>query len=134
MSHDTIWLIHAPVPPILERALGYYGTARFVTFFWNNKNSKLWYLDEYSQLGSGSWVAWWVYCTHPKLTPYLKPFEIVNNAQVTSFCILLDRTRRLTGITKLNPPSPHVQLSSESHLFENTAPSECIVELVQWLG
>jgi hypothetical protein len=53
---DFTGLTHlaVPVPPMLERAIGYTGEARFVSFYWIPGGDETYY-DDGQRAGTGKW-------------------------------------------------------------------------------
>ena len=56
MSRDTFQPLLLPVPPMLEAALGYPGTARYVAFYWLPGGDELMWDDGWSS-ADGSCMA-----------------------------------------------------------------------------
>lgn len=138
LTHEkAIWLIRAPVPPILEQALGYFGSALYVAFFWSGAVSQLQYIDSALESGTGDWAGWCLYSCHPKVRPHLSPFHFGSDRSAAFHWFLLDRTKRLSGVL---PPCDCLVCSRLSNSATTIRRSSHInstvqlAELVRWLG
>ncbi len=85
----------APVPPMLEEALGYYGKAGLVAFYWARCGDELASIDS---LGNGyvgaNWNAWLVFVRHPAIAPFLSLFDLGSSEDEAKHWLLLDRKQR----------------------------------------
>jgi hypothetical protein len=58
-----------PVPPMLAKAIGYTGEARYVSFQWTPYGDEADYADGRLS-GTGNWQAFLAYIRHPVVSPY----------------------------------------------------------------
>lgn len=82
-----------PVPPMLEEALGYVGTARWVAFHWTPYGDELQY-DDGTLSADGSWHAWLTFVRHLRIAPVLAPYHFGNSEEEAQHWLLLDRETR----------------------------------------
>jgi len=66
MSTETLQALTLPVPPMLEAALGYPGTARYVAFYWIPAGDELLW-DEGWRSADGAWQGWLTFTRHPRV-------------------------------------------------------------------
>ena len=67
---SNLEILRIPVPPMLEQALGYDGSARWVAFYWEPAGDEVMY-DDGRASGDGDWWAWLAYVDHPAVGPGL---------------------------------------------------------------
>lgn len=93
---DRLIRLLAPVPPMIEAALGYYENADFVAFYWAQSGDEL---ASHDSLGNGyvgaNWNAWQVFVQHPVIEPFLSPFDLGNSDVEARHWLLLDRKQRV---------------------------------------
>src|SRR5918992_3269646 len=65
--------LNVPVPPMLAKAIGYKGKARFVSFHWTPSGDEAYYSDGRIS-ATGNWQAYLAYIRHPAVSPLLKRF------------------------------------------------------------
>jgi hypothetical protein len=93
MDLSTFAPLSVPVPPMLEEALGYTGTARLVAFYWTPMGDEAMY-DDGVQSGDGEWPAWLSFVQHPKVEPQLGPYDLGSSESEARHWLVLDRTAR----------------------------------------
>ncbi len=82
-------LAGCPVPPGLERAMGYDGELRYVAFYWTPYGDEVVY-DDGTQSGDGDWQVWLLYVRHPKIRPFLTQLELGSSDTEARHWLLLD--------------------------------------------
>jgi hypothetical protein len=87
-----------PVPPMLERALGYDGDAPLVAFWWTPYGDELCYADGRIELCGGNWSAWLDYINHPRVVPYLAHYDFGTSELEGEHRLLLDRRSRTLAV------------------------------------
>jgi len=85
--------LSVPVPPMLEAALGYAGTARYVAFYWIPAGDELLW-NEGWQSADGAWQGWLTFTRHPRVAPALAPYEFGDSDTPATHWLLLDREAR----------------------------------------
>jgi hypothetical protein len=93
MRLDTFQPLSLPVPPMLEAALGYPGTARYVAFSWLPGGDELIWDDGWSS-ADGAWAGWLQWTRHPRVAPCLRPFHFGDSDTPATHWLLLDREAR----------------------------------------
>ncbi len=82
-----------PVPPSLAGALGYGGEARYLAIWWNAAADEAIWSD-----GRTTTDAWWhgflAYVQHPRVEPYLEPYDLVSSEEPAAYYLLLDLVER----------------------------------------
>jgi hypothetical protein len=91
-----------PVPPMLERALGYDGDAPLVAFWWTPGGDELCYADGRVELCGGNWGAWLDYVNHPRVVPYLAHYDFGSSELEGEHRLLLDRHSRTLAVADRN--------------------------------
>jgi hypothetical protein len=83
----------APVPPMLEQAIGYTGEARLVSFYWIPGGDETYY-DDGQRAGTGNWQGYLAYVQHPAIHPLLAPYDLGSSDREGTHSLILDRTER----------------------------------------
>ncbi len=86
-----------PVPPMLEAAVGYSGTARFVAFYWMPAGDEAMY-DDGRISADGHWDAYLAFVQHSSVWPELRPYNLGNSDQEAEHWLLLDRQERVLSV------------------------------------
>jgi hypothetical protein len=85
--------ITAPVPPMLEKAIGYSGFAHFVSFYWTFKEDRAYYFD--GMVGStGEDHAYLEYIQHPEIKQLLTDYHLGDSKNEAQHALILDREER----------------------------------------
>lgn len=96
MMPKTLIRLLVPVPPMLEQAFGYDGSADYVAFYWSEVGDELAFNDSHglSSVG-GRWDAWQTFVQSPAIQRYLEPFDFGSSDSTAKQWLLLDRKNRL---------------------------------------
>ena len=88
-------LIHlkAPVPPLLAKALGYKGNARYISFNWTPFGDEVDYSDGRLS-ATGNWQAYLAYIQHPAVSPFLEGYDLGSSESEAKHALLLDRVQQ----------------------------------------
>jgi hypothetical protein len=82
---------------MLEEALGYAGTARWVAFSWEPCGDELRYHDG-AVSADGSWHAWLTFVRHRRIAPPLASYHFGNSEAEAQHWLLLDRETRTLSV------------------------------------
>jgi hypothetical protein len=82
-----------PVPPMLEKAIGYHGEARFVSFHWTPGGDEADY-DDGQRAGTGEWQGYLAYIQHPTVHPLLTHYDLGSSDSEAKHALILDRQER----------------------------------------
>jgi hypothetical protein len=85
----------APVPPMLEQALGYdhEHPTTWVSFYWEPAGDELLY-DDGRRSGDGEWHAWLLYIHHRVVAPHLVRYDLGSSDAPARHRLVLDRRAR----------------------------------------
>lgn len=97
MTTETLHALTIPVPPMLEAALGYPGTARYVAFYWIPAGDELMW-DEGWRSTVGAWQGWLVFTRHPWVAPALVSYNFGDSDTSATHWFLLDRETRTCAV------------------------------------
>jgi hypothetical protein len=78
---------------MLEAALGYTGTARYVAFYWVPAGDELVW-DAGWRSADGEWQGWLTFTRHPRVAPALAPYHFGDSDTPPTHWLLLDREAR----------------------------------------
>ena len=92
-SFDGLTLLPVPVPPILEKAVGYPGDARFVSFYWTPGGDEADY-DDGQRADTGEWQGYLAYIQHPVVHPLLAEYNLGSSDSEAKHALILDRQER----------------------------------------
>jgi predicted DNA-binding protein (UPF0251 family) len=99
-SLEGLTPIIAPVPPMLEKAIGYSGEARFVSFHWTPGGDEA-YFDDGQSGGTGNWQGYLAYVQHPTVHPLLAHYDLGNSDSEAHDALILDRQERRVYIASI---------------------------------
>jgi hypothetical protein len=88
--------LNVPVPPMLAKAIGYTGEARFVSFQWTpygDKGDKTDYSDGRGS-GTGNWQAFLAFIHHPTVSPQLKGYDLGSSDSEAKHALILDQAQQ----------------------------------------
>src|SRR5581483_6855994 len=100
--------LHVPVPPMLEQALGYEGSATWVSFYWEPAGDEAMY-DDGRVSGTGEWDAFLVYTRHRRGAPSLAPYNLGSSDAPAHHRLVLQRQTRTLYIAPASEAARHVQ-------------------------
>jgi len=92
-SLEELTLLKVPVPPMLEKAIGYHGEARFVSFHWTPGGDEADY-DDGQRAGTGEWQGYLAYIQHPTVHPLLAHYDLGSSDSEAHHSLILDRQER----------------------------------------
>jgi hypothetical protein len=81
--------LNVPVPPMLAKAIGYTGKARFVSFQWTPYGDETDYSDGRVR-ATGNWQAFLAYIQHPAISPHLGDYDLGSSESEAKHALLLD--------------------------------------------
>src|SRR5687768_817452 len=122
---DDITPLNIPVPPMLAKAMGYKGDARFVSFQWTPYGDEADYSDGRLS-GTGNWQAFLAYIQHPVVSPFLQEYDLGSSDSEARHALILDRNKHQIMIASVKearkfleaqwPPQPTIRMSKEEYL------------------
>jgi hypothetical protein len=89
---DRTTPLNVPVPPMLSKAMGYTGEARFVSFQWTLYGDESDYSDGRLS-GTGNWQTFLAYIQHPAVSPYLEEYDLGSSDSEARHALILDRDK-----------------------------------------
>jgi len=95
MTMEGLTRLGAPVPPMLEEAIGYEGTARLVAFYWEPGGDEAAYHDGRRGLVGANWHAYLTYTRHAAVAPHLAGYAPGNADEPARHWLVLDRAARV---------------------------------------
>jgi hypothetical protein len=82
-----------PLPPFVEGALGYGGEARYLAIWWKaDADEAIW--SDGRTTTDGWWQGFLAYVQHPRVEPYLEPYDLVSSEEPAAYYLLLDLVDR----------------------------------------
>jgi len=108
-----------PVPPMIEEALGYTGSSRFVAFYWKPSLAGFCWCDSQESRPSSFGAVWLTFAQHRRVHPFLEHFNLGAGDSDAEQWLLLDRVKRQflvgvpTEIAAFLSSVPHETLSAE---------------------
>jgi hypothetical protein len=117
--------LNVPVPPLLSKAIGYPGKARYVSFQWTPYGDEADYSDGRLS-GTGNWQGFLAYIQHPAVSPFLKEYDLGSSDSEARHALILDRNKLEIMITPVReaqaflsaqwPPQPPIRMNKEEYL------------------
>ncbi len=117
--------LQAPVPPMLAKAIGYTGDARFVSFHWTPYGDEVDYSDG-RMSATGNWHPFLTYIQHPAVSPHLGDYDFGSSDSEATHALILDRKNQTLYVapvkeaaaflTKQRLPWPPIRMSQEEYL------------------
>ena len=97
-----------PVPPMLERALGYEGDAARIAVYWKLAGDEV-EVDD-GRLGQhGEWDNFLLYTQHRAVAPYLVPYDLGSAHTPAQHWLVLDRQARRWYVAPAREAAQHVR-------------------------
>ena len=90
----TLTPLDAPVPPMLEDAIGYDGPARWVAFYWQSAGDECCWDDGRASLTGANWGAYLAYTQHRAVWPHLALYDFGSSDEPARHWLVLDRETR----------------------------------------
>jgi len=90
----------APVPPMLGKAIGYNGEARFVSFHWTPGGDEADY-DDGQRAGTGEWEGYLMFVGHPTVYPHLTQYNLGDSDSEAQHALILDRQERALYVASI---------------------------------
>lgn len=84
----------APVPPMLETAIGYDGDARWVAFYWQPAGDEACWSDGQRARCGANWPVYLAYIGHSTVRRHLAAYNFGNSDTAADHYLLLDRDTR----------------------------------------
>jgi hypothetical protein len=119
--------LNVPVPPMLAKAIGYTGDARYVAFKWTPYGDEALYNDGRLS-ATGNWQAFLAYIQHPAVSPLLSEYDLGSSDSEARHCLILDRETLELAIAPVKeanavladqwPPEPPIRMSQAEYLVQ----------------
>jgi len=93
-TQPSLTRIMAPVPPMLEEAIGYDGGALLVAFYWQPAGDECTWDDGRCSVWGANWGAWLAYTQHPAVWPHVLPYDLGSSDAPAEHWLVLDRQER----------------------------------------
>jgi hypothetical protein len=123
-SVATLTPLNVPVPPMLARAIGYTGKARFVSFQWTPYGDETDYSDGRVS-ATGNWQAFLAFIQHPAVSPHLKDYDFGSSDSEAKHALILDQKELTLFVAPVReaekflseqwPKVPPVTMSQEAY-------------------
>jgi hypothetical protein len=114
--------LNVPVPPMLARAIGYAGKARFVSFQWTPYGDETDYSDGRVR-ATGNWQAFLAYIQHPAISPHLGDYNFGSSDTEAHHALILDQVKQTVYVAPVKeaerflseqwPKEPPIRMSKE---------------------
>jgi hypothetical protein len=82
--------LNAPAPPMLVKAIGYKGYARYVSFRWTPYGDETEYSDGRTS-GTGNWQPFLAYIQHPAISPFLEEYDLGSSESEAKHALIFDQ-------------------------------------------
>jgi hypothetical protein len=116
--------LNVPVPPMLARAIGYTGKARFVSFHWTPAGDETDYSDGRIS-ATGNWQAFIAFIQHPAVSTHLKDYDFGSSDSEAKHALILDQKELALFVAPVReaekflseqwPKEPPVTMSQEEY-------------------
>jgi hypothetical protein len=116
--------LNIPVPPMLARAIGYKGKARFVSFQWTPYGDETDYSDGRVS-ATGNWQAFLAFIHHPAVSHHLKDYDLGSSDSEAKHALILDQKELALFVAPVReaekflseqwPKEPPVTMSQEEY-------------------
>jgi hypothetical protein len=121
-SVTTLTPLNVPVPPMLAKAIGYTGDARFVSFQWTPYGDEADYSDGRGS-GTGNWQAFLAFIHHPAVSPLLEGYDLGSSDSEAKHALILDQEELALFVAPVKeaekflsdqwPKEPPIRMSKE---------------------
>jgi hypothetical protein len=107
---NTVGLIvlNVTVPPMLEEAIGYTGSGRFVAFYWTPYGDEVMF-DDGLYSGTGEWDGFLTFIRHPAIAPALQFYHLGDSDTEAEHALVLDREARKLFVAPIEQTSRFLQ-------------------------
>jgi hypothetical protein len=109
MKEPPMHTLDVPVPPLLERALGYAGSATWVSFYWEPAGDEAMY-DDGRAAGTGQWDAFLLYTRHRTVAPHLEGYDLGSSDAPAHHRLVLNRETRALFVAPEREAARHVRI------------------------
>jgi hypothetical protein len=116
--------LNVPVPPMLAKAMGYRGNARYVSFQWTPYGDEADYSDGRGS-GTGDWQAFLAFIHHPAVRPQLQGYDLGSSDSEAKHALILDQEQQILFIAPARdaekflqeqwPKAPPIRMSKEEY-------------------
>ncbi len=116
--------LNVPVPPMLAKAMGYRGNARYVSFQWTPYGDETDYSDGRGS-GTGDWQAFLAFIHHPAVRPQLQGYDLGSSDSEAKHALILDQEQQILFIAPARdaekflqeqwPKAPPIRMSKEEY-------------------
>jgi hypothetical protein len=122
-SVTTLTPLTVPVPPMLAKAIGYKGKARFVSFQWTPAGDETDYSDGRVS-AIGNWQAFLAFIHHPAISPRLEHYDFGSSDSEAKHALILDQEQQALFVAPVKeaekfleqwPKEPPVTMSQEEY-------------------
>jgi hypothetical protein len=93
---------------MLERALGYEGSATWVSFYWEPAGDEAMY-DDGRASGTGEWDAFLLYTRHRAVAPHLEGYDLGSSDALAQHRLVLNREMRALFVAPEREVARHVR-------------------------
>jgi hypothetical protein len=123
-SFSNLTALNVPVPPMLAKAMGYTGQARFVSFHWTPYGDETDYSDGRVQ-ATGNWQAFLAFIHHPAVSTHLKHYGLGSSDSEATHALILDQEQQALFVAPVReaekflseqwPKEPPIRMSQEEY-------------------
>jgi hypothetical protein len=116
--------LNVPVPPMLAKAIGYRGEARFVSFQWIPYGDEADYSDGRTS-ATGNWQAFLAFIHHTAVSPHLKGYDLGSSDSEAKYALILDQEQQALFVAPVKeaerflqeqwPKEPPIRMSQEEY-------------------
>jgi hypothetical protein len=121
---SDLTLLNVPVPPMLAKAIGYTGKARFVSFQWTPYGDETDYSDGRVS-ATGNWQAFLAFIHHPAVSLQLKDYDFGSSDSEATHALILDQKQQAFYVAPVKeaekflseqwPKEPPISMSQEEY-------------------
>jgi hypothetical protein len=117
--------LYAPVPPMLAKAIGYKGEARYVSFHWTPYGDETDYSDGRIS-ATGNWQPFLTYIQHPSVRQFLTDYDLGSSDSEAKHALILDQQKQELYVAPVKeaekflekqwPELPPIRMPQEEYL------------------